>query len=327
MNFYLDNKKTPCNLALLFNKITLINFMKKVILTAAVVAANLVAFAQETTTNEGFMPVKGDKTFEIEAVSPFSAGGASPFSLNNASLRFRYFLSDKMAFRTNFSLDIASESKKLGGGTQSSTNVSQGTSTSVTNTLTEGNASNNTLGFSIMPGLEFHKSVAKRLDVYYGAVLDITLKSKSAMAEISKSGRSGAVGVTEDYFKGTEKVEISGANFDDISNVEINGATSPSASLSGTASGTDKGFFRLGLGGVLGTDFYFMKGAYIGIEVTYGLGINTNSAVTTTFSSDIQPVASTTVNSFNSVVNDSPSSGSFNLVPNTTAAFRLGVKF
>ncbi|TAG51525.1 MAG: hypothetical protein EAZ27_13565, partial [Cytophagales bacterium] len=73
MNFYLDNKKTPCNLALLFNKITLINFMKKVILTAAVVAANLVAFAQETTTNEGFMPVKGDKTFEIEAVSPFSA--------------------------------------------------------------------------------------------------------------------------------------------------------------------------------------------------------------------------------------------------------------
>lgn len=316
-----------CNLALSFNKITLINFMKKVILTAAVVAANLVAFAQETTTNEGFMPVKGDKTFEIEAVSPFSAGGASPFSLNNASLRFRYFLSDKMAFRTNFSLDIASESKKLGGGTQSSTSVSQGTSTSVTNTLTEGNASNNTLGFSIMPGLEFHKSVAKRLDVYYGAVLDITLKSKSAMAEISKSGRSGATGVTEDYFKGTEKVEISGANFDDISNVEINSGTSSAASLGGTASGTDKGFFRLGLGGVLGSDFYFMKGAYIGIEVTYGLGINTNSAVTTTFSSDIQPVASTTVNSFNSVVNDSPSSGNFNLVPNTTAAFRLGVKF
>lgn len=302
--------------------------MKKVILTAAIAAANLVGFAQDaTTTTDGFMPVKGDKTFEIEAVSPFSAGGAAPFALNNASLRFRYFLSDKMAFRTNFSLDISSETKKLGGGQTTSTIVVGGASTSVTNTLTEGSASNNTLGFTIMPGLEFHKSVAKRLDVYYGAVLDITLKSRSAMAEISKSGRSGAVGVIEDYFKGTEKIEISGANFDDISNVNINNSNNAGASLGGVGTGTDKGFFRFGLAGLLGADYYFMKSAYLGIEVTYGLGVNMNSSVTTTIDSNIQPVSILTVNSNSSVTTNDASSGNFNLVPNATAAFRLGVKF
>ncbi len=306
--------------------------MKKVILTAAIAAANLVGFAQDAATTDGFMPVKGDKTFEIQALSPFTGGSSAPFSLNNGSLRFRYFLSDKMAFRTNFSLDIANDSRNLGGGTSNSVNVTNGTSVSVTNTNTEGKVSNSTFGFSIMPGLEFHKSVAKRLDVYYGGIIDFTLKSRSAMAEITKSGRSGATGTTNDYFQGTETIELSGANFSNFSGIKIDDADNSNASLNfGTGNNppgyNNRGFLRFGLSGVLGADYYFMKSAYLGIEVTYGLAINSNSEVKFSTKNNIQAPTITTTNSRSSEVTAESPSSSFNLIPNATAAFRLGIKF
>jgi hypothetical protein len=306
--------------------------MKKVLLTAAVVAANLVAFAQETSS-DSFMPMKGDKTFEVEAVSPFSGGGAAPFSLNNASLRFRYFLSDQMAVRVNFGLNMDNQSRDLskGGETQTTTDAA-GVVTTVKNTATIAKASQSTFGFSLMPGIEFHKSVAKRLDVYYGAVVDFTLKSRSAKAEISKAGRSGVTGITDDYFKGTETVEISGTYFDGFDDISLNNHTSAAAQLGfansnkHSTSADDAGFTKIGLNVVLGADYYFMKSAYIGVEVMIGAGYRSIHNVTVTEISDIKTFTSTDKDN-NESVTPFYNGGSFLIEPNTTAAFRLGVKF
>ncbi len=136
--------------------------MKKTILSLALVAMGVAAFAQK--------PAAGDKTVEFNL--NFQTGGA-PISYGNGAnmlgapeLRFRYFMADDMAVRLKVGLGSGSTS------TKTSANVG-GTDITNTNDVSSGFA------FSIAPGIEKHFAGTDKLSPFVGAELPIAFNSSS----------------------------------------------------------------------------------------------------------------------------------------------------
>jgi outer membrane protein W len=136
--------------------------MKKSILSLALVAMGLAAFAQK--------PAAGDKTVEFNL--NFQTGAAAVNygngvnSLGAPELRFRYFMADDMAVRLKIGLGSSSTS------TKSSANVG-GTDITNTNKISSGFA------FSIAPGIEKHFAGTDKLSPFVGAELPIAFNGSS----------------------------------------------------------------------------------------------------------------------------------------------------
>jgi hypothetical protein len=266
----------------------------------------------------------GSVTVELNMASPFSGGGAEPFSLNNNALRFRYFLSETMAFRLGFSIDRAGFNKTYGTKTETSSTAAGAQASGSEDTKV--NVKSSMFQFSIMPGLEFHKLVSDRLSVYYGGYFEFTLNSQKATAEVTP-GSSTSAGVTTKTNDGSFKKEWKGASLEEPSeDVTLAGLTAGGTGAGTVSRAETPGFTRLGLIGVIGADYYFTKGLYLGAEVSWGITGTTYKAVETTTTDSIVPVGATSVTT-TSKVTDLDKNKAGMIAPAANAAIRFGFRF
>ena len=308
--------------------------MKKTLLSIGLLSAMAFsANAQDAAvaaTASGFKPAAGNITFELNAQSPFSAAGGSPFSLNNG-LRFRYFLSEGTALRVNFSIAKDGFNKTYNNTTTSSTTPpAPGVATNTTTVSDKFVVKSSMFEFSIAPGVEFHKGVSERLSVYYGAYLDFTLNSKKGSIEATPGSMTDATG-TSSAWTGSAKQEVKGGWY---------GASSPATvtfdpltqTYTGANVNANAGFTRIGLFGVIGADYYITKALYLGVEAGWGFSNTKQKAIETTTSGSIgggkaAGAAEPEKTSF-SDKNDGKEGGKkFVITPTVNAAFRFGFWF
>lgn len=120
--------------------------MKTKILYAFLLAIiSLPAFAQDEDRKK---PVAKDFTAEVN-FNPFSS---SPVEINY--LRFRYFTTERSAFRMGFSLGMEKQTP-------------------------EENVTLKTFDFNIRPGYEWHLAGTERLSPYFGVEADLAFKTSS----------------------------------------------------------------------------------------------------------------------------------------------------
>lgn len=329
--------------------------MKKTLLSIGLLSA--MAFAANAQDAATAAPSSselkaGNVTVELNMSSPFSGGGANPFSLSNENtmLRFRYFTSETMAFRLGFSIDRAGFNNTYGAKTETtqSTSTQAGVTTTNTGTTEQNkiNVKSNEFQFSIMPGVEFHKLVSDRLSVYYGGYLEITSNSKKSSIEVtsgSASGSStapGSVPTSSTNFSGSYKEEWKGARIEefDTEAAAFSTALNANGSLGTVSAGQETstpGFFRFGLIGVTGADYYFTKGLYLGVELGWGFTstsykaveyTRTNSTTTGTNSATPAAVITPVQDDVKETDLDKNKSG-LQLAPFANAQFRLGFRF
>jgi outer membrane protein W len=148
--------------------------MKKLILSAAFVALGVAAFAQK--------PAAGDKTAEVN----FTGFGLNSFdytvgdgNLQIPELRFRYFMSDKMALRARIGLQSSSATVKETDGT-----------------LNLEAKVNDGFGLTLSPGVEFHFEGTSKLSPYYGAQLGIGYRTGGSLTVTNATGWTAAGGFT-----------------------------------------------------------------------------------------------------------------------------------
>jgi hypothetical protein len=216
------------------------------------------------------------------------------------SLRFRYFISESLAFRLNFAIDAAKSNVDFGTKTDitgSSSSLTGSTSISGSTTPAAYKLTSNRFMVAIAPGLEIHKGISERLSVYYGAYIDFAMQSAkgkitgtpgSRTVSSTTSPATGApttVTITESSVAGEYSYEVKGQNLGD----DLSDLTSPTTDFAVTATGDvtspsfgttstgndlrangNRAFTRLGLIGVLGADYYITKGLYLGLEVSWG---------------------------------------------------------
>lgn len=149
--------------------------MKKTILSLALVAMGVAAFAQK--------PAAGDKTVEFN-LNFQTGGGAVNYgnaanALGSPELRFRYFMADDMAVRLKVGIGSSATS------TKTSANVG-GTDITNTNKVSSGFA------FSIAPGIEKHFAGTDKLSPFVGAELPIAFIG-SATNENDKADLGGTI--------------------------------------------------------------------------------------------------------------------------------------
>ena len=299
--------------------------MKKSILTLGFVSAMLFgANAQDAATSSSELKA-GNITVELNAASPFSgtSGLGGMFGLNNSALRFRYFLNENTAFRLGFAIDRTGFNNTYGDA------VTTSTSGASANPAADGTANNNKINvksssftFSIMPGIEKHVLVSERLSAYYGGYLELTSNSRNAKVEVT-SGTTGGSN-SEPNFDGSYTYEVKGA-----------GLVEPAApgfvkGQNGGINGINQagnGFFRFGLMGVTGADYYFTKGLYLGVEVGWGFTTTSFKKVETTETNSTvdhkDPAASTTIKE---VALDKNKTG-LQFAPWANASLRFGFRF
>jgi len=328
--------------------------MKKTLLSIGLLSAMaFVANAQDaapTAATSSSELKAGNITVELNASSPFSGGGAEPFSLNNNVLRFRYFTSETMAFRLGFSIDRGGFNNTYGGKTETTaaTTTQAGLTTTSSSTVEENkiNVKSSEFQFSILPGVEFHKLVSDRLSVYYGGYLEITSNSKKSSLEVTSGSTSGststpgAIPTSSTNFSGSYKEEWKGARLEDIDTEAAafsTGLTS-GGSLATVSTGQTRstpGFLRYGLIGVLGADYYFTKGLYLGLELGWGFTATNFKAVeykrtnsTTTGSNSATPGAIVTpVQNDVKTTDLGKNKTGLQFAPFANASFRLGFRF
>jgi hypothetical protein len=319
------------------------------LLSAMAFAANAQDAAPVEATSSSELKA-GNITAELNMSSPFSGGGANPFELNNNVLRFRYFTSETMAFRLGFSIDRSGFNNTYGGKTETtgSTSTAAGVTTSTSGTTEQNkiNVKSSEFQFSIMPGVEFHKLISDRLSVYYGGYIEVTSNSKKSSLEVTSGSTSnssstpGALPTSSSStnFSGSYKEEWKGARLEDIDTDAINGFLGSNGSLGIVSTGQTKstpGFLRYGLIGVLGTDYYFTKGLYLGLELGWGFTATNFKAVeykrtnsTTTGSNSATPAAVVTpVQNDVKTTDLGKNKTGLQFAPFANAAFRLGFRF
>ena len=142
--------------------------MKKIILSAAILASSLFASAQDATTTD-YKPSKGAKTIEVN-FAPLSGGSL----INMSYLRGRYFIADKMALRAGIQVAFTSNTLPLPAGVV----VGSGG-------VTAASASANSFDVAIIPGLEKHFTSWERLSPYIGAELLFGLSTASRISSIT----------------------------------------------------------------------------------------------------------------------------------------------
>ena len=296
--------------------------MKKTLLSIGLLSAMaFAANAQDAATSSSEVKA-GNVTVELNASSPFSGGGAEPFSLSNNALRFRYFLSETTAIRLGFSIDRAGFNKTYGAKTEnSSTAPGAQASGSEDNKV---NLKSSTFQFSIMPGIEKHVLVSERLSAYYGGYVEFTLNSQKATAEVTP-GSTTSAGVTTKTNDGSYKVEWKGASLEEPTE-DVTLAGLQAGTGAGSVTKTTPGFTRLGLIGVIGADYYFTKGLYLGVEVSWGITGTTYKATETTTTNSLVAVGATGVTN-TSKETDLAKSKSGTIAPAANAAFRFGFRF
>jgi hypothetical protein len=305
--------------------------MKKTFLTLGIASAmTFSTFAQDAAPTEAVSSSElkaGNITVEIDAKSPFSGGGASPFTLNNNVLRFRYFISEGTAIRLGFSYDRSSFNNTYGSKVE--VTQSGATSTSTVTTDNKINIKSSMAQFSIMPGLEFHKMVSERLSAYYGGYFELTLNSKKATAEAT-AGNSTNNGVTTDNFTGSYKEEWKGAMVEqpdeDVTMASQGGGIV--VGTGGTLTPTEAGFTRIGLVGVLGADYYITKGLYLGVEVGWGFNSTSYKSIEHTTTDSRNPVNTAISNTSTTKETElAKDKTGLQFAPYANAAFRFGFRF
>ncbi len=324
--------------------------------------ATTTAPAAALPSGSEFKPSAGNITVEVLAASPFSGGGATPFSLSGSetgipSLRFRYFINESLAFRLNFSIDASKSNQDL-GSTQDFSNSTTGTGVNTSNsgstTPTQYKLNSNRFMVAIAPGLEFHKAVSERLSVYYGGYIDFAMQSAkgkitgtpgSSSTSGSNNGTplSGSQSTTGDY-----TYEVKGQNLGDLSDLgpatdwSSNGTNLVSPTFNkknGDALRNDgaRAYTRLGIMGVLGADYYITKGLYLGLEVSWGYANTAYKKVTaeekytlinttTTTNGTPTPAVPAPVTTGSSKVTENKDNN-WNIAPAVNAAFRFGFWF
>jgi hypothetical protein len=171
-------------------------------------------------------------------------------------------------------------------GFNSSTDLAAKVATPVT--LPQLKTTKTSFEISLQPGFENHMAGTDRLSPYWGAILDIGFKTSSEKKEHSP-GVTTAGGLADSV-----KVETT------------------------TTTGKD-GFFRIGAGLVLGTDFYFAKKFYVGAECGVGLSYKMMSTIKVTETEVDKPAAPATA--------DQKQGSEFNFGPTVNAKLRLGWNF
>lgn len=142
--------------------------MKKVLLSLAIVATGLAAFAQK--------PAAGDKTIEYNL--NFATGTGVTYGILSTTLpgvgelRGRYFLSEDMAARCKVGLGMGSVTTKSTGGAG--------------NTITNTHKVSNGFSLALTPGIEKHFAGTDKLSPYVGAELPIGIGGSTTTEDDQK---------------------------------------------------------------------------------------------------------------------------------------------
>lgn len=145
--------------------------MKKTILSLAMVAMGVAAFAQK--------PAAGDKTIETSLL--FQTGTA-PVSLFTPNLRARYFIADGLAARVEF----VYESDKT------TTNFNE----NADGTGGKGSAVAKSSSFTFAPGIEKHFAGTEKFSPYVGATIPLVFAGASEEWENSANGTTFTQGAS-----------------------------------------------------------------------------------------------------------------------------------
>ena len=204
---------------------------------------------------------------------------SSIFNAGAADANNQFSLFDGLKFRS-FTSETSAYRLGVDLTMNSATAITRQEATDVTELKTK------TSDFSLMlkPGIEKHFASSERLSPYVGAELLIGFKTTTEKEEYDADATATGNDVKE-------KTSKNGNN--------------------------GNGYFKLGLGGVAGVDYYFVKKLYIGAEVQYGLMYTANSK---------------TINEDSGLDGDAAkvetkNGSEFQLTPNVTANIRVGWTF
>jgi hypothetical protein len=140
------------------------------------------------------------------------------------------------------------------------------------------NSDSKAFDFALLPGIEKHFEGTEKLSPYMGA-------------ELVLAGRFSSSSVTSNSIT----TAVKGAWLD----------------------GSNTGFFTFGLNALIGTDYYFSKHIYVGIEAGFGLSLISSSDVVTTVTPNGGATTSTT----------KTGGSNFQFGPNYNSAIRIGFAF
>ena len=146
--------------------------MKKIILSLALVATGVVAFAQK--------PAAGDMTLE----SRFSLDMGGPNGFNTPTIRYRYFLMDDLAIRATLGINSASNTQTITNGAVAPAVVEKG------EIITKG------MAFGIALGAEKHLEGTEKLSPYFGAELNFGMIGAGMTDAVSGAANANDRNVT-----------------------------------------------------------------------------------------------------------------------------------
>lgn len=159
-------------------EINLIQFMKKLLLTIAVVATGFAAFAQK--------PAAGNITTEIGLSSLLGTPGNPTTSGVPAGMfRVRYFMADDMAIRAHFGFGTGTTTTKFDNAPATP--------------VISGERKVTTTGFGIALGIEKHLEGTSALSPYIGA--EFGFANGSSSTEATNTSNGATVTATGDAFK------------------------------------------------------------------------------------------------------------------------------
>ena len=205
--------------------------MKKLLVLLAVCAGVTIATAQE-------LPKKGSIVTEI-GFTPFKSSGET-FKLNDAMLKFRYFVTDKDVVRLKLGVGI--DNNTTDNATFTHPQDLSGYNVQVVDNSTK--TTNKKSDIQIMLGYERHFAPTGRFDVYAGAEIGFEWNNRSGSVEEN--------GLTTGYSNSKLDYTVQSARNTDYTDMTPDGELSSHA-------------FK---GGVFaGLDFYIYKGLYIGTEL------------------------------------------------------------
>lgn len=296
--------------------------MKKTILSLGLLSAMaFAANAQDAATAPAASDIKaGNVTVELNMSSPFSGGGSDPFTLSNNVLRFRYFMGETTAIRLGFSIDRSGFNNTYGVKTETSNTAGTGTTTD--NMV---NLKSSMFQFSIMPGVEKHVMVSERLSAYYGGYIELTSNSQKSKAEVTSGSNAPAGGTSTNNFDGSYTKEWKGGMLEAPEAADVKFATA--TGLAGVNKADGNGFFRFGLIGVVGADYYFTKGLYLGVEAGWGLTSTSYKALEVTTTSSARAVGAAESTTTIKATDLEKNKSGLQLAPFANGAFRFGFRF
>lgn len=205
--------------------------MKKLLVLLAVCAGVTTATAQE-------LPEKGSIVTEI-GFTPFKSSGET-FKLNDAMLKFRYFVTDKDVVRLKLGVGI--DNNTTDNATFTHPQDLSGYNVQVVDNSKK--TTNKKSDIQIMLGYERHFAPTGRFDVYAGAEIGFEWNNRSGSVEEN--------GLTTGYSNSKLDYTVQSARNTDYTDMTPDGELSSHA-------------FK---GGVFaGLDFYIYKGLYIGTEL------------------------------------------------------------